>query len=112
MRLPRVRFSVRGMMLAVAALALVLGAAAWVTERGARFTRLRHYYVTLVGRELASAGYYTDRAHWAHRLELKYENAALRPWATVDPDEPEGQAVPGMPPAVLSPVTTVPPSAK
>ncbi len=88
--MPRFRFTVRRMMIAVAVGAFVMGLLA---ERRARFNRIadwHHAYVmdhqyqtwlSLAGRE-APFPYH-------ERMALKYYDAARHPWLPVAPDPPE-----------------------
>ncbi len=104
MRLPRVRCTLRSMMVAVA----VLAAVCWVAERKLRFQRLTEYHflrsqadiiccvmlVTDDGKKtsLIEAGTGTPtmsgRADWHRTLHKKYEKAARSPWLDVAPDPP------------------------
>jgi hypothetical protein len=112
MRWPRVRFTVRRMMVAVAVVAVGLGALILIARSHAYSVRAgNHGYrewrcweairvygadprgVTLRGPEPVEvfidrsrrlAGYYAT-------LRRKYEQAAARPWLPVEPDPPEPQ---------------------
>jgi hypothetical protein len=99
--LPRVRFTVRRLMIAVAVLALLLGATA-IRQRRAHFQSLADYHAvqarhiqsshgsmirpggTLVHVPLGSP----SRAAYHKDMAIKYEHAASRPWMTVEPDPP------------------------
>jgi hypothetical protein len=90
MRLARVRFTVRRLIVAVAIAGVVLGGAAWCT----RMYRLSRYY-------LGRAGYYEIRydanpknpsarvRDWEYRMMMKYQRLAMFPWGAVEPDPPE-----------------------
>jgi hypothetical protein len=94
MRLPRVRFKLRWLMVAVA----VLAAAAGAVEVSRRSTRFRQRSYTHMMRALTewctSSG--PRETAWRERLRVhdlamqaKYERAALSPWHYVEPDPPE-----------------------
>jgi hypothetical protein len=102
MRLPRVKLTLRSMMVAMAVLAAVL----WVAERRLRFQRLAEYHslrseadiiccvmlVTDSGEQTALVESATGtpttlaRRDWHRVLREKYEKAARSPWLTVAPD--------------------------
>lgn len=111
MRLPGVRFTVRGMMIAVAVIALVVGGGiTWARQRA--YKRMASAYAVRqtalekgVGRWLARErrrkleglpldcgleGPYYRRSEkevqWNALLRRKYERAAARPWLPVEPD--------------------------
>src|SRR5262249_55578805 len=104
MRLPRVRFTLRSMMVAMAVLAAVL----WVAERKLRFRRLAEYHslrseadiiccvmlVTDDGKQTSLVESATGtpttltRRDWHRVLRKKYERAARSPWLSVAPDPP------------------------
>jgi hypothetical protein len=106
MRLPRVRFTVRRLMAAVAAVAVGLAS----YEAGRRWSSHRRRCLTAVAghqwaaemfrarlRNNASAFYPTAadlrwanrRAEYHERMERKWAQAATRPWESVAPDPPE-----------------------
>jgi hypothetical protein len=104
MRLPRVRFTVRRMMVAVAIVAVSMPMVrtarhsweCWTKAQkfAAINARLRDFRPGLCGavkwtaeRERASATFIAGgRAYYA-RMEAKYRRAAWRPWESVLPDE-------------------------
>jgi hypothetical protein len=105
MPLPRVRFTVRRMMIAVAVAGLVLGI---VSERRHRFTLLaRSHPVRMdilavtnangnADDQRPSAVVFSDGSrvpsnvyNWHYMLREKYEFAARYPWLPVWPDPPE-----------------------
>jgi hypothetical protein len=107
MRMPRVRFTVRRLMVAVAVLALV-AAIGEMTRRSASYDRLARYYaeretlsldlMAAFARpdrpelsEVCSVEYARNRAFAEHeeRLKRKYRRAARYPWLPVAPDPPE-----------------------
>jgi hypothetical protein len=97
MRLPRLRFTVRRMMVAVAVVALVLGAVALGVRSGEFRNRARYHEVMaaspLLGVKPAPPVFdpvrYTPKWSAYHaRLKRKYERAARRPWLFVAPDPP------------------------
>ena len=94
MRMPRVWFTVRGMMLAVA----VVGLGLWIAERHIRFIRLRDFYADQQMRQIimtppAPPGvrsmHLDEKSRWCHELSVNYADAASYPWLPVAPDPPE-----------------------
>jgi hypothetical protein len=88
MRMRRLRFTVRGMMIAVAIVGLAVGCLA---ERRARFTRIYNRHSRyLLGK---GSGWYTARSYriidWNVDMYEKYERAVRYPWLPVAPDPPE-----------------------
>lgn len=104
MRPPRLRL--RTLMIAVSAIALILGAAAW-TERHRRWVRdalrisLKHQYAAMIegrvevvsGRKSPGSPAGNERARrrvaYHNAMAEKYSQAALRPWMPIWPDPPE-----------------------
>jgi hypothetical protein len=88
MRLPRSRFTVRRLMVAVAitAVATYTGMVAWRIETYAMRADAH-------ARHLKSGHSFiydsSDLIQWHGRMRLKYENAARNPWFPVAPDTPE-----------------------
>ena len=103
-RLPRVRFTIRRMMVVVAVTAIAFGGAAGL----ARVERLASEYRRLYARHSAEAQRFSEEAsralvlrnardryvrasrladYHAH-LEAKYQHAAHNPWLPVEPDPP------------------------
>jgi hypothetical protein len=104
MRLPRVQFTIRWVMLAVAGAATILGAAVELQRRHDRFLRLAEHHEAssritwACGKRSCSAtndlgedvrGWSSARIEWHSLLGEKYRRAASRPWAPVEPDRPE-----------------------
>lgn len=102
MRLPRVRFTVRRMMVAVAILALALTAYAGIERRRARLQRLAQFHWEKVAANSvvqadanptiyrASASLRNRQlAHYHVNLAYKYANAARHPLLPVATDPPE-----------------------
>src|SRR4051812_46996523 len=110
MSLPRVRFTVRRMMLAVAIAAVALGSTAELKRRSDRFRRLaeEHNQRVIVGRMVTRRGggtreFFYDRSGnpvpewerhllkdaWHAKLKIKYYEASRHPWLPVPPDPPE-----------------------
>ena len=106
MRVPRVRFTVRRLMVAVALLSLLLG----LVARRERLLRLSTYHAEQSHRTMIvqqsnlpvavdSAGAHqpgaylstTPRSEWHARMSMKYQTAARYPWLPVEsgPPEPE-----------------------
>jgi hypothetical protein len=102
MRLPRVRFTILSMMIAVAVVGTVLGS---IMERRARFLRLAEYHgsqvvgvsgAIAVGSEVwwdaqgnPLSPEQIERDRWHLHLWSKYSLAARHPWLPVDSDPPE-----------------------
>jgi hypothetical protein len=107
MRVPRVRFTIRWLMIAVAVVGTVLGV---VLERRSRFLRLADYHRSQIvgahrvqalmrnggcvtfwmdakGRTVSSPQEAKDR--WHTELSSKYVLAARCPWLPVESDPPE-----------------------
>jgi hypothetical protein len=88
MRLPRPRFTVRRLMVAVAIIAVA-------TYTGLVVWRIVTYSVRADAhaRHLNSGHSFkydsTDLIRWHERMRFKYENAARNPWLPVGPDPPE-----------------------
>jgi hypothetical protein len=101
MKLPRVRFTVRRMMVAVALVALCLAAWSYWDRRDERFlefavkamthTTLARDYETgrPFGSLLERAPVNPRKAAYHAALARKYERAASHPWLPVAPDPPE-----------------------
>jgi hypothetical protein len=105
MRVPRLRFTLRRMMIAVALVALLFGAAAGLWRRHLSFKRQADEYAKRMNTEFAR-GYRVAIARWPSdgelkmkdehyrlkdyykQLKLKYERAAARPWLPVESDRP------------------------
>ena len=103
MRMPRVRFTVRRMMVAVAVLAVVLGAGEATRKRRSRFGREAGFHGAFMRLYARSPPvHFPNKERLAsHRRSLaekkayheslagKYEQAARHPWLPVAPDPPE-----------------------
>lgn len=88
MRLPRFRFTVRGLMIAVATFAAALGVLA---ERRAGFLRIAQGHGA-ARRPLIPMCNILD-TWWHGEMEQKYERAARSPWLPVAPDPPSPSAL-------------------
>ena len=113
MKLPRVRFTIRRLMAAVAVLALVLAVADQLRRRRESFQRSADVYRRKTGDAFMAAQitrsgnlFVWDRrtspAHEAladhyDALRVKYERAAAHPWRPVTPDPPEPAWPEGVP---------------
>ena len=109
---PRVRFTVRRMMVAMAVLAVVMGAVEGLRRRRESFQRRAEMFAQKVSAAIldeqdyrtsrrsnrrGSPSYYDNRTTVAYdqlvehydALRVKYEQAADRPWWFVAPDPPE-----------------------
>jgi hypothetical protein len=105
MRVPRVRFTVRTLMVAVALAAIILGPVAYLKHRRDRFRALASRHASQVlGYKIDSNGFRPlflghdglpvspregQRDLWHRKMKWQYDEAALRPWAPAPPDSPE-----------------------
>jgi hypothetical protein len=102
MRLPRVRFTVRGMMVAVTVLATVLAGREYLRIRSERFYDMAVSYQAFS--VFPGEGRFYDTAPLeTYRLELahKYFRAAQQPWLPVEDDPP----MPTLTPLPIAPGT-------
>src|SRR5437870_4239665 len=96
MRRSQVRMTVRGLMIAVAIVAIVLGVGILKKRRDERLKRLAFYSRLerkYTARAQASApGRFIDaeqeRLNFFRAMRRKWEWAASRPWESVEPDPP------------------------
>ena len=97
MRAPRVRFTVRRLMIAVAVVGIILGPYTTCRNRAARFDERCEWHYRRID-ELLRGVYYGDdaawrrvaaRAAWHTEMHEKYDLASRRPWLPVAPDPPE-----------------------
>jgi hypothetical protein len=95
MKLPRLRFTVRWLIIAVAIVGVLFGL---VIERQSRFRKLASHHQAECEKLLKMpiimfAGSSDDpvmrRLEWSYPMKLKYESAARYPWLPVAPDAPE-----------------------
>jgi hypothetical protein len=92
MRLPRVRFTVRRLMIAVAIVGLMLGLTLWMKRRSAEFQKKARFYdgmfITMFWQDHSPP---PGLAHnlWVGEMATKYRYAASYPWWPVEPDPPE-----------------------
>jgi hypothetical protein len=106
MRVPRVRFTVRRMMIAVAIIGATLGSMVsivnWLTwsrdchRRASVHRRAGDYESLMAGDHRPEYGFhpylatkYERRAAHHVQMRLKWERAAWHPWTQVAPDPPE-----------------------
>lgn len=116
MRLPRVRFTIRRLMVVVAVVATVLAIGIelrgltvkrhynypirnrleWLVDRRDHFQRLANYHLEKAGErhiilDSSDSGPHltTRRGYWHYQLWKKYSDAAIRPWLPVAPDPPD-----------------------
>jgi hypothetical protein len=104
MRLPRVRFTIRWMMLVVAGAGTIFGASVECQRRRDIFLRLAEHHEAssritwACGKRSFSAtndlgedvrSWSTARIEWHHQLGMKYRRAASSPWMPVEPDAPQ-----------------------
>ena len=100
MRLPRVRFTVRRMMVAVAVVALIQAGENLRRRSRDYAARADNYAVELTlggaseprpaitAEEILSERRNAERLRYCSAMEQKYRNAARRPWLRVEPDPP------------------------
>ena len=103
MKLPRVRLTIRRLMIAVAIVAMLAGIAIEISRRRARFHELAVHYRRME-RNTFHRGYYISATleefeeysrRWPRlkpyytEMTGKYELAERRPWMPVAPDPPE-----------------------
>ena len=110
MRLPRPRFTLRGLMLVVAILAMLLGVWLWGERRRARFSALAWWHdrqvvcvfvghpgsdgesvweATSIPQKLGDPQVSPRQQRistWHHQIARKYYRAARNPWLPVEPD--------------------------
>ena len=95
MQLPRVRYTVRQMMVVVLIVAIMLAIHVTLQRRRGRFERLSHYHIQSIRIESIcfcapyESDVLSDKALWHLKLSRKYGEAARRPWLPVSPDPPE-----------------------
>jgi hypothetical protein len=102
MRLPRVRFTVRRMMIAVVVLGVALKGVTWLRRRSLEFEARAQYHSARKVWEFASGKdgvchqrndfgeeVSAEEDRWHYTLEQKYLIAARYPWLPVEPDPPE-----------------------
>jgi hypothetical protein len=103
MSLPRVRFTVRRLMAAVAVFGLIFWTTLWLGKRTRAYQWMAEYHAAhrwtapMVGppwtapRGVDSRGEVisAERDRWHAALAAKYLRAARYPWLSVEPDPPE-----------------------
>ncbi len=83
MRIPRLRFTVRRMLMAVAAVALLFGL---LVERRQNFRGIAADHASVI-KPYAATGWITEAQVMYHdEMRRKYEWAARHPWLLVAPD--------------------------
>jgi hypothetical protein len=116
MRLPRVRFTVRWLMAAVAVVALILAVAEQLRRRRESFQQRAEVYRqktsdALMAAQITRSGNlfvwdprtspaYEELADHYDALRVKYEQAAAHPWRFVTPELPEPAWPKGVPKGV------------
>ncbi len=98
MRAPRIRVSLRQMMIAAAAVAVSMAAVVGLQHRAAHLRALsfsqsreasrweRPLTESSVNRPLASAS--LERVHWHDAMAARYDRAARAPWGPIEPAPP------------------------
>jgi hypothetical protein len=101
MNLPRVRFTVRRLMIAVAIVAILFGAVYRLASRRARFLAIaQHHRESITDEDPLLKAYFsvldgesrsllTPINRWHHAMTSRYRHAADHPWLPVAPDPPE-----------------------
>ena len=102
MRLPRVRYTVRRMMVVVLIVAIMLAIHVTLQRRRVRFEQLSRYHIQSIRIESScswapyepeESDVLSDKALWQAiwhaKLSRKYSEAARRPWLPVSPDPPQ-----------------------
>jgi hypothetical protein len=98
MPVPRVRFTVRRMMMAMAVVAILMGLAVGLRRRAERFKRLsflqsvdaNRWENLLLDRSLddALASAILEQVHWHDAMAAKYDRVAQAPWRLLEPPPP------------------------
>ena len=95
-RVPRVRFTMRQLMIAAAVVAVLMAAGVWLQRRTAHLKRLSLWQSgeanrwelllteSSVNGPLASA--ILEKVHWHDAMAARYERAARFPWLPVETD--------------------------
>ena len=88
--MPRVRFTIRRMLVAIAVVAVYLGWSRWMERRSERFRALWIEHINKVG-EISSPKPSPREVQGYYHLKMgeKYKSAMNRPWLPVEPDPPE-----------------------
>ena len=101
MPLPRVRFTVRRLMVAVAIAGLIWGSGLFILRRSERFRWLERHHDMRTSHHIITTPYYTalwngvgervspGKARWHVEMARKYDFAARFPFLPVPPDPPE-----------------------
>jgi hypothetical protein len=101
MRLPRLLYRMRSLLILIALEAVALGGIRWVDRRASYFRRLAWDYRDSA--KLSEISFATgDRrlgpvAVYQRKLQRKYEYAATHPWFPVPPDPPPPWKIPWEP---------------
>jgi hypothetical protein len=98
MPLPRVRFTVRRMMVAVAVVALALSGGVWAARMMAlsKAYEARCYELAVMRRKEGGPSVNWGHGHrplsarqeWLRQMSIKYRYASCFPWLPVEPDPP------------------------
>ena len=96
MRFPRVRFTIRRMIVAVAIISLLIAALMEIQNRRARFLKIAQSHSSWEQDRLWFAGngrvqelVGAERRRWRLEMGKKYLEAARHPWIPVSSDPPE-----------------------
>jgi hypothetical protein len=88
MRLPRLRLTVRRLMLAVAAVALVIWSGRLYQLRQMFLEKTEDNKLAILQLDAGISCYTEDHMTWHEEMKQKYERAARYPWLPVEPDPP------------------------
>ena len=92
MRLPRVRFTVRGLMVAVAVVGVVLGGFVELMRRRIRFRNmaacLERRAMDIWASEHGDPENPSELVRWHFRMSCRYDYAAAYPWLPVETEPP------------------------
>jgi hypothetical protein len=124
MRLPRLRFTVRRLMIAVAIVALLMGGSLWIVQmrtRSASYRQRAFEFAVMTARSgsgiLTKDGRWVSRYDnendwlrdaWACKLAEKYWGLSHYPWLPVEPDPPPPERLARPRPAVDLPAELQP----
>jgi hypothetical protein len=91
--MPRVRFTIRRMLVAIAVVAVYLGWSRWMERRSERFRALWIDHIDKVGTisspKPALLSPHEVQGYYHLKMGEKYRAAMNRPWLPVEPDPPE-----------------------
>lgn len=89
MKLPRVRFTVRRLMVAVAIVAIAIPTYSWLLEvarKAESYRNMGRYYRSVITSPGGTPEYLERFVSWRSAMIRKYDRAALFPWLPIEPD--------------------------